>query len=94
VPIKLQRPPIKKKRKKKKNREKRIERAADFGVKPTILRWLYLWNPPLDHATFCICCSYYTYRLTDRRDCKEHNLFDRNHHRTYPKKQKGNAPAG
>ena len=36
VPIKLQSPPVKKK--KKKNREKRIERAADFGVKPIMLQ--------------------------------------------------------
>jgi len=56
VPIKLQRPPVKKKKKnkKKKNREKRIERAADFGVKPIILRWPYLWNQLLDHAKFWI----------------------------------------
>jgi len=53
VPIKLQSPPVKKK--KKKNREKRIERAADFGVKPIMLRWPYLRNPPLDHAKFWIC---------------------------------------
>jgi hypothetical protein len=90
VPIKLQRPPVKKNRK---NREKRIERAADFGVKPIILRWPYLWNPPLDHARFWICCSYYTYLLTDRRDWKDHNPFDRNHHQQCPGKQKGNAPA-
>ena len=59
-----------------------------------MLRWLYLWNPPLDHVYFWICCSNYTPLLTDRRDWTEHNLFDRNHHRKVPGKQKGNAPAG
>jgi hypothetical protein len=41
MPIKLQRPPVKKeKERKRKNREKRIERerAADFRVKPIMLR--------------------------------------------------------
>jgi hypothetical protein len=56
----------KKEKKKKKNREKRIERAADFEVKPIMLRWPYLWTLPLDHATFWICCSYYTSILTAR----------------------------
>uniref|UniRef100_A0A3N7ECF3 Uncharacterized protein n=1 Tax=Populus trichocarpa TaxID=3694 RepID=A0A3N7ECF3_POPTR len=59
-----------------------------------MLRWLYLWNPPLDHVYFWICCSNYTPLLTDRRDWTEHSLFDRNHHRKVPGKQKGNAPAG
>jgi hypothetical protein len=43
VPIKLQRPPVKKKekekeKKKEKKRKADRERAADFGVKPIILR--------------------------------------------------------
>jgi hypothetical protein len=59
-----------------------------------MLRWPYLWNPPLDHAEFWICCLYYTPLLTDQRDWKEHNPFDRNHHRKLPGKQKGNTPAG
>jgi hypothetical protein len=33
-----------------------------------MLQWPYLWNPPLDHADFWICCSHYTPLLTDRRD--------------------------
>jgi hypothetical protein len=32
----------KRKGKEKENREKRIKRAADFGVKPIMLRWPYL----------------------------------------------------
>ena len=48
----------------------------------------YLWNPPLDRAEFWICCSSYTPLLTDRRDLKAHNAFDRNHHRTFLGKQK------
>ena len=59
-----------------------------------MLRWLYLWNPPLDHAGFWIYCSYYTPLLTYRRDWKANYLFDRNHHRKFPGKQKGNAPEG
>ena len=81
-----------------KNREKQRkadrERAADFGEKPIMLWWPYLWNPSLDHVVFQICCYYYTLILTDRRDWKAHNPFDRNHHRIFPGKQKGNAPAG
>jgi hypothetical protein len=57
-----------------------------------MLRWPYLWKPPLDHAEFFICCSYYTPILIDRRDWKEHNSVDKNHHRKGPGKQKGNAP--
>jgi len=58
-----------------------------------MLRWPYLWNPPLDHAEFWICCLYYTPLLTDQRDWKDHNPFDRNHHHKLPGKQKGNTPA-
>ena len=59
-----------------------------------MLWWPYLWNKPLDHADFWICCSHYTPILTDRSDWKEHNPFDRNHHLEFHGKQKGNAPAG
>ena len=53
-----------------------------------MLRWLHLWNPPLDHADLWIYRSSYTPLLTDKRDLKAHNLFDRNHHRKFPGKQK------
>jgi hypothetical protein len=90
------RPPVKKKKKrkeKKKNREKRIRgESCRFWRKPIMLRWLYLWNPPLDHADFWICCSHYTPLITDQRDWKEQN--DKNHHLEFHGKQKGNAPAG
>jgi len=59
-----------------------------------MLRWLYLLNPPFDHAAFWICRSYYTPLLNDWRDWKAHNPFDRNHHRKCPGKQKENAPEG
>jgi len=59
-----------------------------------MIQWPYLWNPPLDHTAFWICCSYRTPILTYLRDWKEHNLFDRNHHRQFPGKQKGNTPTG
>ena len=49
----------------------------------------FLSLPPLDQAKFWICCSYYTYLRTDQRDWKGHTPFDRNHHRTFPEKQKG-----
>ena len=91
------RPPVKKKRKKKKkkNREKRIRgESCRFWRKPIMLRWPYLWNPPLDHAYIWICCSHYTPLLTDRRYWKEHNMCDRNHHLECHGKQKGNALAG
>jgi hypothetical protein len=47
VPIKLQKPPVKKKKERKKKEQKieksrERERAADFGVKPIMLRWPYL----------------------------------------------------
>jgi len=57
------RPPVKKEE--KKEEEKSRERVADFGEKSIMLRWPYLWNPPLDHAFFLIYCSYYTPLLTD-----------------------------
>jgi len=41
-----------------------------------MLRWPYLWNPPLDHIDFWICCSYHTPLLIDLRDWKENNLLD------------------
>jgi len=97
VPVKMQRGhQLKKKRKRKeKNREKRIRgESCRFWRKPIMLRWPYLWNPPLDHAYCWICCSHYTPLLTDRRDWKEPNLFDRNNHLEFHGKQKGNAPAG
>ena len=91
------RPPVNKKRKKekKKNREKRIRgESCKFWRKPIMLWWSYLGNQLLDHADVGICCAYYTPLLTYRRDWKKHNLFDRNHHRKFPRKQKGNAPVG
>ena len=51
-------------------------------------RWPYIWNPPLDHAEFWIQCSQHNPLLTDQQDWKKHNLFDRNHHQTFPGKQK------
>ena len=90
-------PPVKKKKRKKERKKERKddrERVVDFGEKPIMLRWPYLQNPPLDHAVFQICCSYYTPLLNYRRVWKEHNPFDKNHHRKFPGKQKGNAPAG
>ncbi|KAJ6871102.1 hypothetical protein NC652_036701 [Populus alba x Populus x berolinensis] len=53
-----------------------------------MLRWPYLWNPPLDHVDFWICCSSHTPLLTDQTDLKEHNPLNRNHHRKCPGKQK------
>uniref|UniRef100_A0A3N7FGZ0 Uncharacterized protein n=1 Tax=Populus trichocarpa TaxID=3694 RepID=A0A3N7FGZ0_POPTR len=53
-----------------------------------MLRWPYLWNPPLDHVDFWIYCSSHTPLLTDRRNLKAHNPFDGNHHRNFPGKQK------
>jgi hypothetical protein len=35
-----------------KNRKADRERAADFGEKPIMFWWPYLWNPSLDHAVF------------------------------------------
>ncbi|KAJ6858539.1 hypothetical protein NC652_040968 [Populus alba x Populus x berolinensis] len=54
-----------------------------------MLRWPYLWNPPLDHVDFWIYFSSHTPLLTDRRDLKEHNPLSSNHHRKGPGKQKG-----
>ena len=84
------RPPVKK----KKIEKSEYGESCRFWRKPIILRWPYLLNPSLDHAVFWICCFCYTSLLTDRRDWKEHNLFDRNHHRKCPGKQKGNALVG
>ena len=67
------RPQVKKKKEKKKEKKQRKsdrERIADFREKPIIIRWPYLWNPPLDHAEFSVYCSYHTSLLTDRRDWK------------------------
>jgi hypothetical protein len=89
------RPPVKKRKEKKKNREKQIRgESCRFWRKPILLRWPYLLNPSLDHADLWICCFNYTPLLTDQRDWKELNLFDRNHHLEFHGKQKGNAPAG
>ena len=80
---------LKKKKEKRKDREKRIRgESCRFWRKPIMLRWPYIWNPPLDHADLWIYRSSYTPLLTDRRDLKAHNLFDRNHHRKFPGKQK------
>ena len=94
--ITTRRPPVKENKEKKieKIRQRERERATDFREKPIMLQWLYLCNPPLDHAAFWICCAYHTFVLTDQRDWKKHNQFDRNRHRQVPRKQKGNTPAG
>jgi hypothetical protein len=74
----------------KKNRETiekiRLEREVQNLKEPIILRWQYLWHPPLDRATFWICCASHTPLLTDRRDLKASNLFDRNHHRQFSRR--------
>ena len=53
-----------------------------------MLRWPYIWNPPLDHVDFWIYCYSHTPLLNDRRDLKAHNPFDINHHRKFPGKQR------
>jgi hypothetical protein len=68
------------------------ERSAEFGranpKKAIMFWWPYLWHPPLDCADLWIYCSSHTPLLTYRWDLKEHNPFDRNHHRKFPRKQK------
>jgi hypothetical protein len=83
------------KEKKKKEREKserqwriRLERGVQILEETIILRWPYLYNPPLDHVAFLIYCSSHTPLLTDRRDLKERTPFDRNHHLKFSGKQK------
>ena len=80
------------KRKKREKRERqwriRLERGVQNLEETIILRWPYLYNPPLDHVELLIDCSYYTPLLTDRRDLKENNPFDRNHHLNVSGKQK------
>ena len=93
-PVKNKKKKERKKKERKKKRKSDRERTADFGEKPIMIQWPYLWNPPLDHTAFWICCSYRTPILTYLRDWKEHNLFDSNHHWKCPGKQKGNTPAG
>jgi hypothetical protein len=50
------RPLVKKKRKKKKIEKSGERESCRFWRKPIMLRWPYLWNPPLDYAEFWICC--------------------------------------
>jgi len=68
--------------------EIRLERGVQNLEETIILRWPYLYNLPLDHVAFLIYCSYHTPLLTDRRDLKEQNPFDRNHHLNVSGKQK------
>jgi hypothetical protein len=45
----------KKRKKKKRDREKWIRgESCRFWRKSIMLRWPYLWNPPLNHADFWI----------------------------------------
>ena len=53
-----------------------------------MLRWSYLWYQLLDYDDFWIYCSFHTPLLTYRRDFKEHNPFERNHHQNVSRKQK------
>ena len=53
-----------------------------------MLQWPYLWHPLLDCVDLWIYCSSHMPLLTYQRDLKEHNLFDRNNHRKFPRKQK------
>jgi len=64
------------------NRENSAKKkSAEFervNVKKAImLRWPYLLHPPLDRADFWIYYAYHKLLITDCRDLKEHNLFDR-----------------
>jgi hypothetical protein len=83
---------FKEKKKKREKRERqwriRLERGVQNLEETIILRWPYLYNLPLDHVEFLIYCSSHTPLLTDRRDLKEHNPFDRNHHLNFSGKQK------
>jgi hypothetical protein len=83
---------FKEKKKKREKRERqwriRLERGVQNLEETIILRWPYLYNPPLDHVGFLIYCSSHTTLLTDRRDWKEHNPLDRNHHLNFSGKQK------
>ena len=76
-------------------KKKGVRDNGEFGYRevqnlkePIILRWSYLWHPPLDHIYVWTYSSSHTPLLTDRRDWKVHNPFDRNHHQTFPGKQK------
>jgi len=82
------RPLVKKKKRWETIEKIRLEREMQNLKEPIMLWWLHLWNPPLDHADLWIYRSSYTPLLTDKRDLKAHNLFDRNHHRKFPGKQK------
>ena len=83
---------LKEKKKKREKRERqwriRLERGVQNLEETIILRWPYLQHPPLDHAEFVIYFSAHTPLLTDRRDLKEHNPFNTNHHLNVSGKQK------
>ena len=83
---------LKEKKKKREKRERqwriRLERGVQNLEETIILRWPYLYTLPLDHVEFLIYCSSHTPLLTDRRDLKERNSFDRNHHLKFSGKQK------
>ena len=83
------------KEKKKKKREKRerqwrirLERGVQNLEETIILQQPQLYNIPLDHVEVLIYFSSHTPLLTDRRDLKEHNPFDRTHHLNVSGKQK------
>ena len=71
-----------------------LKNKKEMHLQGSLVAGRFISVPPLDQAKFLTCCSYYTYLLTDRRDWEEPTLFDSNHHRKVPEKQKGNAPAG
>jgi len=73
------RPLIPKKKKGETIERIQLEREVQNLKELIMLWWPHLWNPPLDHADLWIYCSYHTPILTDRRDLKAHNPFDRNH---------------
>jgi hypothetical protein len=88
VPIKQQRGHQFNNKKVRDNRENSAREKCRIWRKPIMLWWPYLWNPPLGHAEFLIYYSSHSPLLTDQRDFKEHNPFERNHHLKFPGKQK------
>jgi hypothetical protein len=88
VPIKQQRGHQFNNKKVRDNRENSAREKCRIWRKPIMLWWPYLWNPPLGHAEFLIYYSSHSPLLTDQRDLKEHNPFERNHHLKFPGKQK------
>ena len=60
----------------------------EMHLQGSLVAGRFISLPPLDQAKFLTCCSYYMYLRTDQRDWKELTLFDINHHRKCPEKQK------